>query len=178
MPGVELSAQGRAEADALAGRLRDEAVAAVYASPLERTRQTAKPIATQCGLEVQESADLLEIEFGAWTGAALERLEGDPQWSLWNNARTQARPPGGESMLEVQLRLCRWLDGARARHPDQRIVAVSHGDVIKAALAYALGLSLDQHLRLEVGPASVSVLVVGEWGMKVLSINEAPLWPR
>ncbi|RAK60924.1 histidine phosphatase family protein [Phenylobacterium hankyongense] len=174
MPGVILSEQGRAEARGLAQRLSREPIVAIYASPLERARQTAEPIAEALGLPVQVAADLQEIDFGAWTGARFEDLDGDPAWGLWNQARTLARAPGGESMLEVQLRLRRWLDAACERHSGQLIAAVSHGDAIKAILAQVLGLSLDQHQRLEISPASVSTVAVGDWGAKVLGINEAP----
>jgi broad specificity phosphatase PhoE len=174
MPDVTLSEQGRAEAGRLAQRLSDEPIAAVYASPLERARETAEPLAEALGLSVQVASDLQEIDFGAWTGARFEDLDGDPAWAMWNQARTLAHAPGGESMLDVQVRLRRWLDAACERHPGQLIAAVSHGDPIKAVLFHVLGLSLDQHQRLEISPASVSTLAVGDWGAKVLGINETP----
>jgi broad specificity phosphatase PhoE len=93
---------------------------------------------------------------------------------LVEQRRGQNRAPGGESMLEVQLRVANWMEGVRRRHADQAVVAVSHGDVIKAALCHALGLCLDHHGRIEVGPGSISTIVVAPWGLKVHSINEAP----
>jgi len=174
MAGVGLGERGRAEAERVAGRLKDEGLAAVYSSPLERTQQTAAPIAEAAALPVQTAEDLIEIDFGDWTGADFQSLDADPRWATWNAERAVARPPGGESMLEVQVRLRRWLDEVRRRHPDHKVAAVSHSDAIKAVLAHALGLSLDQHHRLEVSPGSVSVLVVGDWGVKVQSINEVP----
>lgn len=172
-PGVSLSEAGRREAAVLGERLAQKAVTALYTSPLERTRETAETIAGRLGLEPRADEDLQEIDFGDWTGKPFAELEGDPAWAAWNHARGLARPPGGESMLEAQARLRRWLDRARAAHPDGRVAAVSHGDPIKALLAHALGLSLDQHDRLEVSPASVSAVAAGDWGMKVLSMNEA-----
>ncbi|RAK52810.1 histidine phosphatase family protein [Phenylobacterium deserti] len=174
MAGVGLGEAGRREAQVLAERLKGESLAAVYSSPLERTQQTAEPIAQAAALPLQTADDLIEIDFGEWTGAGFDALNADLRWAAWNAQRSIARPPGGESMLEVQVRLRRWLDEVRARHPDQKIAAVSHADAIKAALAHALGLSLDQHHRLEVSPGSISVLVTGDWGMKVQSINEVP----
>lgn len=173
MSGVSLSGEGRREADALARRLAAEALTAVYTSPLARAVETARPIADAAGLEPVADDDLLEIDFGAWTGQGFEALASDPAWGLWNHARSLARPPGGESMVELQARLKRWLERARARHSGERIAAVTHSDVIKALAAHALGFSLDQHERLEVSPASISVLVAGDWGIKVLSLNEA-----
>jgi probable phosphoglycerate mutase len=172
MDGVSLSAAGRREAEALATRLRAESLAAVYASPLARTVETAQPIAAAAGLSPIADEDLTEIDFGDWTGRPFEALRDDPAWPVWNRARSLARPPGGESMLEVQARLKRWLDRVCERHAGERIAAVTHSDVIKALAAHALGFSLDQHDRLEVGPASISVLAGGDWGVKVLSLNE------
>lgn len=172
MDGVSLSEEGRHEAEAVARRLEAERLSAVYASPLARTLETAEPIAGRARVSVTADEDLIEIDFGDWTGKPFEALHADPQWSVWNFARSLARPPGGESMLEVQARLKRWLDRVRSAHPDARIAAVTHSDVIKALAAHALGFSLDQHDRLEVSPASVSVLVAGDWGVKVLSLNE------
>lgn len=172
MDGVSLSHRGRAESEALARRLAGEDLAAVYASPLARTLETAAPIAEAAGLAPVADEDLLEIDFGVWTGKPFDALGRDPEWPVWNSARSLARPPGGESMLEVQARLKRWLDRVRARHPDGRIAAVTHSDVIKALAAHALGFSLDQHGRLEVSPASVSVLAAGDWGVKLMSLNE------
>lgn len=174
MGGVRLSAAGQQEAERAAERLAGEDIAAVYASPLERTQETAAPIGRRLNLPVQTAEDLIEIDFGEWTGQPFEALRQDPLWSVWNNERAVARPPNGETMSEVQARLRRWLDGACQRHPEQRIAAVSHSDAIKAILFHALGTSPDAHHRLEIGPGSVSALAAGDWGMKVLSINEAP----
>lgn len=172
MDGVSLSDEGRRESEALAERLNGEDLSAVYASPLARTVETAAPIARAAGLAPTADEDLVEIDFGDWTGKRFEDLSDDPAWPVWNAARSLARPPGGESMLEVQARLKRWLERVRGRHPQARIAAVTHSDVIKALAAHALGFSLDQHDRLEVSPASVSVLVAGDWGLKLMSLNE------
>ncbi|MDE2486990.1 MAG: histidine phosphatase family protein [Alphaproteobacteria bacterium] len=172
MDGVSLSDGGRKESAALAIRLRGVDLTAVYASPLARTMETATPIAKAAGLAPRSDEDLLEIDFGEWTGERFDALRDDPAWLVWNTSRSLARPPGGESMIEVQARLKRWLDRVRARHPDQRIAAVTHSDVIKALAAHALGFSLDQHGRLEVSPASVSILAAGDWGLKLMSLNE------
>lgn len=174
MDGVSLSDKGRREAEGLAERLKPEGLSAVYSSPLARTLETARPIARAAGLETIPESDLLEIDFGAWTGRPFDALETDPGWQVWNAQRAHARPPGGESLLEVQARLARWLERVRAQHPGQRIAAVTHSDVIKAVVALVLGSSLDQHDRLEISPGSVSVLALGDWGLKLLSLNEGP----
>jgi probable phosphoglycerate mutase len=170
--GVSLSAQGRREAEALAARLSSEGLEAVYASPLQRTRETAEPIAAAAGAPLIFEDDLLEVDFGDWNGKPFEELRNDPAWAVWQRARGVARPPGGETMVEMQARLRRWLDRACARHPYGRIAAVTHAEVVKALVAYTLGFSLDQHSRLEVSPASLTTLVAGDWGMKVMGVNE------
>jgi probable phosphoglycerate mutase len=172
MDGVSLSDLGRREAEALAARLRGEGLETVYASPLQRTRETAAPIAAAAGAPLRFEDDLLEVDFGPWSGKAFEELSCDPAWAVWQRDRGVARPPGGETMVDVQARLRRWLDRARAEHPEGRIAAVTHAEVIKALVAYTLGFSLDQHSRLEVSPASLTTIVAGDWGMKVMAVNE------
>nr|WP_211113889.1 histidine phosphatase family protein [Azospirillum picis] len=186
MAGVTLGDRGRAEADALAQRLSAQRLSAVLSSPLERAQETAAPIAARQGLAVTVDPALNEIDLGAWSGKRFEELHGDPAWELWNRARTHARPPaalpppagsptagsGGESMAEAQTRIAAALDRLRRANPGGRLALVSHADLIKAALAHALGLPLDFHSRFEISPASVSVVVAGDWGLKVHSINE------
>jgi broad specificity phosphatase PhoE len=172
-PGVEISDRGRAQAAALCRRLAQASLAAVYCSPLRRTVQTAEPLAQACGAPLRRDEDLLEVDFGEWTGASFDELAGQELWSRWNQDRGRCRPPGGESMAEVQARFARWLERARSETPQGAVAAVSHCDVIKAAIAHVLGWSLQFHDRLEISPGSISTLVVGDWGAKVHSINEA-----
>jgi probable phosphoglycerate mutase len=173
MAGVGLNAAGREEAERVARRLAFEDVVALYASPLQRTGETAAPIAAALSIEAQPDERLLEIDFGEWTGKAFTELEGDAVWRDWNTARATTRAPGGETMSEVQARLADFVAEVRRRHPGGRVCAVSHADVIKALLADALAFSMDQHGALEISPGSVSALCAGDWGMKVLSVNEA-----
>lgn len=171
MPGVALGAEGRAEAERLADHLAGRGIASVYTSPLERARETAEPIAARLGLRAEPCPELLEIDFGAWTGRSFASLHDEPRWRGWNAARSVSRPPGGESMLEVQARVVRLLERLRATCAGETVVLVSHGDVIKAGLLYCLGLPIDAHARLEVGPASVSTVTVGSSGATVLALD-------
>ena len=168
MAGVTLGEEGVAEAARVGERLAGEKLAAVYSSPLERAVQTAEAIAAKPRID----KGLQEIDFGDWNGATFEDLERDTLWAQWNSDRATARPPHGESMVEAQARVVGWLQWALETHIGQSIAAVSHADVIKALIAHALGLSLNDLHRFEVSPASVSVLVAGRWGLKVHSINE------
>jgi broad specificity phosphatase PhoE len=171
-----LNARGAAQAKALATRLGGEPIDAVYSSPLDRAQHTAKPIAEVKSLAVQTAEPLNEIDMGDWTGARFDDLDHAPEWAFWNAGRSQHRAPNGESMLEVQARVARWLEQAWRSRGDGAVAAISHADVIKAALAHALGLCLDHHARLEVSPASISTVVIGSWGLKVERVNEVTPW--
>jgi broad specificity phosphatase PhoE len=172
MPGVHLGALGKAQAERLAARFANENVAGIHASPLERAVETAEPIADRLGLPLDICQDAIEIDFGAWSGTSFEALAQDPRWAAWNNARSNSRPPYGETMLEAQGRIVGAMEQLRGRYAERSVILVSHSDVIKAALLYHLGLPIDAYGRLEVEPASISTLVVGEWGSKVLRLNE------
>ena len=171
-PHVSLSDEGRRQAYRVAVRLARERLTAVYASPRERAQETAQPIADAAGLSVETAPDLDEIEIGGWTGLRFEEVAKDPNWRAWNTVRATSRPPGGESMAEVQSRVIGLLDRLRATQPHGRIAAVSHGDVIRAALLHYLGLSLDGYASIEISPAGISTVAVGDWGAKIITLNE------
>ena len=171
MPDVTLGAVGREQARGLAARFGREEVAAVYSSPLERARETAAPIATALGQAVRTAPDLIEIDFGEWTGLAFDDLRRDERWHVWNRDREAGGPPGGETMRATQDRAAIAVEHFLADHPDGTVVAVSHSDVIKAVVCRQLGLSLDRYGAFEIGPASVTSLVLWPGGGKVLSLN-------
>lgn len=170
-PGVNLGPAGLQQAEALARALPRPN--RVLSSPLERARQTAQPIAAAHGLAVVEEEALMEIDFGDWTGRDFAELDPSPDWRRWNADRDQARPPNGESMLEVQIRLSRWLE-ALVRSDAQTIVAVSHADVIKSAVALALGLPLRAYDRFDIDPGSISTLHAAPGALKLHRLNEDP----
>lgn len=172
MPGVHLGAAGRAQAERLAVRFDNETIAGIHTSPLERAVETAEPIAVHLGQPLEICEDIAEIDFGAWSGTSFEALAQDPRWAAWNNARSNSRPLYGETMLEAQVRIVGALEQLRHRYSDRSVILVSHSDVIKAALLYHLGLPIDAYARFDIEPASISTLVVGDWGSKVLRLNE------
>jgi broad specificity phosphatase PhoE len=169
---VALSQDGLEQAEIVADLLSVEPLAAVYSSPRERAWYTAREIAEQHELEVTVDEALDEIDFGDWTGRSFAELEPEPEWQNWNEARGTARPPGGESMAEAGTRAVSRLEALAARHHGATFAAVSHCDVIRAVVAHYLGLSLDNLLRFDIDPASVTRLAVGNWGARVMSINE------
>jgi broad specificity phosphatase PhoE len=172
MPGVHLGTLGKAQAERLAERFANENAASIHTSPLERAVETAEPIAARLGQPLEICEDIAEIDFGAWSGTSFEALAQDPRWAAWNNTRSNSRPPYGETMLEAQARIVGVLEQLRTRHPNRSIILISHSDVIKAALLYHLGLPIDAYARFDIEPASISTLVVGDWGSKVLRLNE------
>lgn len=169
-PDVRLSAAGQAEARLLARRLAREKPAALYTSPQPRARDTAAAL----DMPAIACAALDEVDFGEWAGRAFADLEPDPRWHAWNAHRATARAPGGEAMHEVASRLLHWIETLPARHPGAVVVAVSHADVIRAALCAHLGLSLDAIHRIEVAPASLSAIELWPGGGRVTLINEQP----
>jgi broad specificity phosphatase PhoE len=173
-PGVGLSARGRAEIAAVAERLADEKIEALYSSPLQRTRETAEILSQRLDLPVQYREDVLELDFGEWTGLTFEAVRADERWRLWSTCRSIATVPGGESMRQVQERAVRALCEMRLAHPDDTVLVVSHGDVIRAALLFALGMPLDFFSRIEVGLASLSTIQIDDFGIRVLVANERP----
>ena len=157
-PGVHLNPVGVTQARALAERWNRETPQAIYSSPLERALETARPLASRLGLEITPREALGEIRFGQWTGRTFTELDTDPRWQFFNSVRGAQRIPGGESMLDVQARIVSEMAGLAERRPGGTIAAFSHGDVIRAAVAYYLGIPLDFLLRFEIAPASVTTL--------------------
>lgn len=171
-PGLHLSDAGIAQAEAAARRIGAlKNVDAVYASPLERTRETAAPIAKALGLRVRIDRGLLECDFGDWTGRALKELFKLPEWTTVQRYPSGFRFPGGESFTEMQQRITGAIARLVERHPGKTVVAVSHADPIKAAIAHAMGTHLDLFQRIVVSPCSVSVIAYGAGGPTVLTVN-------
>ncbi len=170
-PDVSLNGQGREEAAALVQRLDGSPVDAIYSSPQPRTRQTAQPLAQARGLPVGIDAAFDEIDFGDWSGRTFDEVRGSAAWTHWLERRSTAQPPGGESFAAVAARAWSGLQALRQRHPQAHVVVLSHGDVIKAMVANALGLSLDQLERFDIAPASVTQLAMGEDWVQLKLLN-------
>ncbi|MEI2652828.1 MAG: MSMEG_4193 family putative phosphomutase [Microthrixaceae bacterium] len=171
-PGLHLADAGHAQADKAAQRLGAMGgIAAVYASPLERTRETAAPIGKAVGQRVRTNRGLLECEFGDWTGRKLADLNKLPEWKTVQGAPSTFRFPGGESFTEMQTRICSEIDRLVAKHPGERIVCVSHADPIKAAVAQAQGVHLDLFQRIVISPCSITPILYGAGAPIVLAVN-------
>ena len=172
LPGVPLNAIGREQAQKLAARLTHLPLSAIYSSPLERAVETAEPVAQSHQLQPIISEDFLELNFGDWTNATFEELQGQTQFQHFNTFRSNTRIPGGEMMLEAQTRIIAGIEKLYQQHSQQTIAIVSHSDLIKAALAYYAGIHLDMFQRIEISPASVSVIQIFAETAKILVIND------
>lgn len=161
LAGIDLSDTGREQAAAVASRLAGAAVAAVYASPIERTTQTAESIAAHHGLPVLPLAGVIEADYGEWTGGRIEDLSRTDDWKVVQTTPSRARFPGGESLREMQARTVSALEDVVARHRGEAVVVVSHADPIKAAIAHFCGMHLDHFQRLHVSPASLTAIHFG-----------------
>lgn len=172
-PGLHLSDEGRAQAETAAARLGGlrRPPVAVYASPLERTVETARPIARALGVRVRTERGLIECDFGDWTGRDLRRLRRLADWRRVQGLPSGFRFPGGESFAEMQLRVVATVDRLSAAHPGQSFVAVSHADPIKAAVAACAGVPLDLFQRLVVSPCSVTAVARGPASSHLLCLN-------
>lgn len=173
-PGVHLDDNGVEQAEAAAQRITASGadVAAVYASPLERTQDTARIIATSVGLRVRTRRGLGEVDYGEWTDRPLGQLRRRKDWAVIQQTPSRFTFPGGESIRGAQSRVVEELESLAAEHPKDTIVAVSHADIIKAAVAHFLGMPLDTFQRIVVSPASITVLALPEGGAPMLlSLN-------
>jgi len=172
-PGLSLSEQGKAEAERTAHYLRTsfDSVAAVYSSPLERTSETAAPIAAAFGRKITPVNELLELDCGDWTGEKLSSVTKRREWKELMNHASTFRFPGGETFNEALQRVRSFLSGVAAEFLGETVIAVSHADPIRAIVTDALGLHLDQVHRVNISPASVSLLIFHDGAFMAESVN-------
>jgi len=168
-PGVHLNPRGRNQAEQIAAAFSLLPIDCICCSPLERACETASPLAAKLGLPLQIAEEFNEIDFGAWTNCAFAELDNIPQWQQWNSFRSGSAAPGGESMLAVQARAVRKVFELRTRH--SFVTIFTHGDIIRALLAHFLGVHLDLFLRIEIDPASASLIELHETAVRVRLVN-------
>ena len=172
-PGFHLDEGGRRQAEVAARRLAALPITAVYASPLERTRETATPVARAHGLRVRIERGILEVDYGDWTDRPLAQLRRKALWRTIQQAPSRVTFPGGESIRGAQQRAVEATERIAAAHAGETVVLVSHADVIKAIIAHHVGMGLDLFQRLVISPASSSVLMLPDGGAPVLvSMND------
>jgi probable phosphomutase (TIGR03848 family) len=176
LPGIHLTKEGIAQAEAVADRLRHTPLKAVYSSPIDRTIETARPIAMRHGLDVETREDLGEVRYGRWTNRSFKSVQRTRLWSVVQSWPSGARFPEGEALQQVQIRALEELDRIRQEHPKEAVCCVSHADVIRLVVAHYLGTHIDLFQRIAIGPGSITVVAVGDGGPRVLAVN-APAVP-
>lgn len=173
LPGIRLNADGIAQAAALGERLAKAPLDQIYASPMERTLETAAAIAEHHPqLDVRQCDAISEVLYGAWEGAAISDLRRRKMWDVVQEYPSRAVFPDGESLRAAQTRIVDAIETLQRQHPAQMIALVFHADLIKLALAHYLGMHLDQFQRIVVSPASISVLQLGHSRPFVISVND------
>jgi probable phosphomutase (TIGR03848 family) len=146
-------------------------LAAIYASPLTRTRETAAVLAKALDIAPVENRDLVDCDTGEWAGAALKDLVKKPEWRTVVSYPSGFRFPGGESIRGMSDRIVGSVHTLVSAHPGQSLIVVSHADPIKAVVTDALGLHLDLFQRVFVAPASVSAISYGDISPRVMLVN-------
>jgi probable phosphoglycerate mutase len=171
LPGYALNNQGRAQAAALAACLSTLKLEAAYSSPLERARDTAAAIALPHGLGVVERDAMTDIDFGQWNAQPIADLESVSAFRRFNAHRAFCSIPDGERMSAVQSRMVEALAEIAEAHPGGTVVAVSHGDPIRLAVAFFLGLAVDHVHRLEISTGSITALELNDADAKLHALN-------
>lgn len=172
--GVNLNEAGRKQAEGLVERLKGAPIKHIYASPLERTQETAAPLAAARGLKVEIRPGLGEVQFGQWTGKSLKVLSRTKLWKVVQQLPSAMQFPEGETMRGAQLRMVDAINEiARAHSSPKAVVAIfTHSDPIKLAVAHYLGMPLDLFQRIMISTASVTVLRLGQGQPSLVKLNE------
>jgi probable phosphomutase (TIGR03848 family) len=170
MPGIHLNEQGREQAEKLATRLAKEPIQAIYASPLERAVETAQPLANALNLPVKLTPAVIEIDYGQWQGRTYKQLKRAKLWQEVGKDPSKIRFPGGETFLEAQQRAVTALEDLAT---DSDMIAVfTHADIILLTLAHFLNMPLNDFYRLEIKPASLSVVELKDGKARILHVNQ------
>jgi probable phosphoglycerate mutase len=178
LPGVGLGAPGRDAARRTADALAAVPFAAVYSSPVRRCKETARIVAEPHGLTPLPYRSLSEVDYGTWSGRTLGSLKRTKAWRELLAAPSRFRFPGGERLGEVAARSQAACEDLAAAHRDETIAVVSHGDVIRAAIAHYLGAPIDTFQRITVEPASWSVVDLPPGGVpRVVAVNRVARHP-
>jgi probable phosphoglycerate mutase len=155
----------------MAQRLQDIPIVALYSSPIERAIETASYIERQKNITMEIRDELIEVNFGNWTGKNIAVLSDDILWNNFNVFKGAFRIPGGEMVEEIASRMCRFIEEVRRMHGGGVIAVVSHGDPIKTVIAQYTGIPLDYIVRFDILPASVSVLQIDDYGACLNCLN-------
>jgi probable phosphomutase (TIGR03848 family) len=176
-PGVNLSELGEKQALEVAARLSGVDFSLIRISPMERCSQTVQPLinaipkSSSKRVKIEIEQDLVEVDYGKWTGRRLALLSKEKSWKTVQNTPSAMYFPGGEGLLEVQARAMRALSAASITPGKSPKLLVSHGDVIKAIVASVLGTHLDHFQKIVIDPASITVLDFNGVDFRVITLN-------
>lgn len=162
--GLHLNDEGRAQAQRRAETMRGVPLAAILCSPLPRCQETAVPLAALHGLPIETRDELLELDFGDWTGRTHDEIRDDERWRALNSFRAGTAIPDGETLAEARARMLRLAIEVRDRYPDGEVALVGHGDPLRALAMQLLGMGDDLIHRLDLGPCSWTTLTFGPRG--------------
>jgi len=172
LPEVHLNQAGQLQAEKIAELLQHLPIKAIYASPLERTRETAEPLAKALNLQVIPRPDLLEVDYGEWQGHAFDWLSQQTEWKVLHKTPTQVRFPGGETLVEAKDRVSREISSLCGMHDSKDMFACfTHADLVRMVVVHYLEMPLDYYNRLYIGPASITALEVNEESARLISMN-------
>jgi len=175
LPGVHLNKHGKAQAKSLADRLKYISIKAIYCSPLERTVETAQPIAEALNVEIIYSNNLLEVDFGEWQGKTLSSIQKQYLWKYVQNSPSMTRFPNGESFLDAQNRVIKQIEEINDKYaPEDNILCISHCDIIKLAIAFCIGMPVDCFQRLYISTGSLNVLKIVDGHSSLITLNFDP----
>lgn len=170
MKGVHLDKEGVFEVSRLSDSLRDIEITKVYSSPLERAQETAEIICNKMNIEYEIKEELNEVDYGAWSGKTFDELSMVPLWHEFNKTKGLIRIPDGEMLIEIESRISVFVEKIR-KNSEEIVALVSHGDPIKCLIAHFAGIPLDLIGRIEIGTASVSVLMIDDFNAHILCVN-------
>ncbi len=172
-PEVHLNDEGKAQAEALGRRLAEAPIKHLYASPLERTMETAEAVRQyHPHLEIKYSEGIGEVGYGDWEGQEIARLTRTKMWPIVQDYPSRAYFPNGERMREVQMRAINAMEALAMAHPHDMVAVVSHADLIKMVLAHYLGMHLDHFQRIVISPASISSLLLSYGRPYIATMND------
>jgi len=174
-PGVHLNDKGLREAQELAACLKEAPIKRLYSSPMERTLETAKPLAKALGLKIIRSEGLIETDIGNWKGMEIRKARKLPEWKTVQTAPSRFKFPGGESFVDAQTRQVKTIEEIISHQTSDSLIACfSHADPIRLIMAYYLGMSLDHFQRLSCHTGSVSILKFNKQNVMILGLNLRP----
>jgi len=178
--GVHLSPLGRAQAKKLSSRLGEVHLKSMRSSPLERCFETINPwLKKREALDSHSmppltiDRDLMELDYGLWSGMKLRTLSRDPLWKTVQDRPSTITFPGGESLRAMQRRAMKSVEAALSQRGKGHVLLISHGDVVKSIIASALGMHLDEFQRIVIDPASVSILDYSGSKPRILLLNDS-----